>query len=158
MTCPEKEQLLITALEESQSLFAAMLHENRSKSEIEEQMVQNRKIIEASRCATAVPVPQGWKLVPVTPTMQMVSAGDQKAVRVTWLHGKADAVPAVYHAMLAAAPQPPKVVPIQLPEPECTVVFSGYDPSDEISHCLPVGTELYTKQQVRDILAQYGIN
>ena len=60
--------------------------------------------------------------------------------------------------MHAAAPQSPQAIPMELPEPECTVVFSGYDPSDEISHCLPVGTELYTKQQVRDILAQYEIN
>ena len=48
MTCSEKEQLLLTALEESQSLFVAMLHENRAKCEIEEQMVRNRSAIEAS--------------------------------------------------------------------------------------------------------------
>lgn len=62
------------------------------------------------------------------------------------------------HRMRVTQQQEPKVAPIQLPYPECTVVFPGYDTSDEISPGLPVGTELYTKQQVRDILAQYGIN
>lgn len=52
-------------------------------------------------------VPQGWKLVPVEPTLAMIRAG-----RDTPLAGEADDdspedYRGVYRAMLAAAPQPP---------------------------------------------------
>lgn len=44
---------LLHALEESQSLFAAMLHEPRPTSEIQKQMEQNRAAIDAARRAPA---------------------------------------------------------------------------------------------------------
>lgn len=45
------EAELLHALEESQSLFAAMLHEPRPTSEIQKQMEQNRAAIDAARRA-----------------------------------------------------------------------------------------------------------
>lgn len=48
---------LLHALEESQSLLAAMLHESRPASEIQKQMEQNREAIDAYRRAPAAPAP-----------------------------------------------------------------------------------------------------
>lgn len=59
----------------------------------------------------AAPVPQGWKLVPVEPTEDMLSAGGEVSVegdfcgnQVLW-HSE---VKTIYAAMLAAALQPPE--------------------------------------------------
>ena len=49
-------------------------------------------------------VPAGWKLVPVEPTDDMHRAAVRTVVHCT---GNDDFPPAVYRAMLAAAPQPP---------------------------------------------------
>lgn len=64
-----------------------------------------RDVWQASRRAQVVP--QGWKLVPVEPTMEMVEAGDKSHKASSWLIGGANAAPATYTAMLASAPQPP---------------------------------------------------
>ena len=48
-------------------------------------------------------VPAGWKLVPVEPTIGMCMAGDEVRVTVD----DATRTPAIYRAMLDAAPQPP---------------------------------------------------
>lgn len=64
-----------------------------------------RDVWQAARRAQVVP--QGWKLVPVEPTMEMVEAGDKSHKASSWLIGGANAVPATYTAMLASAPQPP---------------------------------------------------
>lgn len=116
MTCSEKEQLLLTALEESQSLFAAMLHENRPKCEIEEQMVQNRKVIESAYRSLAqhVEFPEPAAFVH-TPTL-------------VW-NGK--------------------IRPV--------LSFEKYE-DDYKSGVYSLRIPLYTEHQVRDILAQYGIN
>lgn len=121
-------------------------------------------------------VPQGWKLVPIEPTMEMVSAGDIGRKSSAWLIGGANAVPAVYAAMLAAAPQPTEAnspgfdgikteaAPVELPEPYA-VVGSGYQllfasnkTIGEIAKQFgaPVGTKLYTEQQVRELFGKKG--
>ena len=51
-------------------------------------------------------IPEGWQLVPKEPTMDMVVAGDDTGRKITIWHGGADVVPAIYVAMLAAAPKP----------------------------------------------------
>ena len=93
---------LLHALEESQSLLAAMLHESRPASEIQKQMEQNREAIDASRRAPAAPVPQGWKLVPIESTEKM-----QRAIAAQFCGTASEALAAWYEA-LAAAPQPPE--------------------------------------------------
>ncbi len=60
-------------------------------------------------------------------------------------------------AMLAAAaPQPPEVASVQRPEPAAKVVASNCfrEKSECINSALPVGTKLYTEQQVRALLAE----
>ncbi len=44
---------LLTALENTQSLLAAMLHEVRPVAEIEDQMIENRRAIEEFKSAWA---------------------------------------------------------------------------------------------------------
>ena len=47
-------------------------------------------------------VPEGWKLVPVEPTISMCIAGDEARMNVD----DATRTPAIYRAMLNAAPTP----------------------------------------------------
>ena len=102
---------LLHALEESQSLFAAMLHEPRPTSEIQKQMEQNRAAIDAARRDTAAPVTRGWKLVPEWPTVEMSVAGDD-----VYREDGPDVFSSntIYTRMLAAAPaHPAEGVPAQ---------------------------------------------
>jgi hypothetical protein len=61
-------------------------------------------------------VPQGWKLVPVEPTQEMVNAGDL----VNWLANGSSKPQSVYHAMLAASPAP-DAGDVELPEVSVTL-------------------------------------
>lgn len=105
-------------------------------------------------------VPQGWKLVPVEPTKEWVSALVERGVHIgTFIRD-----------ILAAAPQPPEetvkesltveAAPVQLPEPfalafrfeteESGPTETSFYPSDRIG----MGwTSLYTEHQVRQLLA-----
>lgn len=117
--------------------------------------------------------PEGWKLVPVEPTVTMQQAALK---HVTRQHQTRD----IYAAMLAAAPQPPvaaqlddidvadmaqavdstEAAPVQMPEPvavafrfeteEYGSTATSFYPSDRIG----MGwTALYTEHQVRPLLA-----
>lgn len=55
--------------------------------------------VQAARRAPAAPVQQGWKLVPIVSTFEMDEAG---------MHPENETPPAIYRAMLDAAPQPPE--------------------------------------------------
>ncbi|MBS7349633.1 MAG: hypothetical protein KIG95_05655 [Comamonas sp.] len=95
-------------------------------------------------------VPQGWKLVPVEPTQEMKRAGMSER------HD--DLSRSVYQAMLAAAPQPPEAAPVQLPEPWAISHHNRVQYSNAAWHGeTPDGTKLYTEQQVRQLLADHGI-
>jgi hypothetical protein len=59
-----------------------------------------RAALEQSDIEIPASVPEGWKLVPVEPTNEMVQA---------WLDTYEGNIQTVYRAMLAAAPQPPVV-------------------------------------------------
>ncbi len=54
--------------------------------------------------------PEGWKIVPVEPTGEMIRVGRSNAVPST------QAIKPVYRAMLSAAPQPPVSQSVQPPE------------------------------------------
>ena len=108
-------------------------------------------------------VPQGWKLVPVDPTSEMLKAA--------WKHGIDDEAPDPYYAykaMLAAAPQPPDVAPVQMHEPVAyvhvpslawggkvrpVVSFEKYE-DDHKDGVYSLRTPLYTEHQVRELLAR----
>lgn len=69
------------------------------------------------RSAQAAPVPQGWKLVPIEPTPEMIKAADDSDSEysqrnfgeggINWSQSGEDH----WTAMLAAAPQPPEAAP-----------------------------------------------
>lgn len=52
-------------------------------------------------------VPDGWKLVPIKPTEEMVKESYHAKASGRLIHEKADYLIEVYKAMLSAAPQPP---------------------------------------------------
>lgn len=123
----------------------------------------------------AAPVPQGWKLVPIEPSVEQINAAHAKGFF------RQLAIP-LYDAMLAVAPQPPEAqasvsngtlaAPVQLPEPVawslgCQTMFGEVDwklswskSGAGVCHRLS-GKEfehpLYTEQQVRELLAAHGI-
>lgn len=131
-------------------------------------------LIDAYGGAPSVPVPQGWKLVPVEPTEEMLRS------MAGQFFGTMPEAKAAFDEALAAAPQPPEAdhipdagkmvaVPVQMPEPVaaesrfttfagnrwrwCTVEHArafGADKGYEVRY-------LYTEQQVRDLLAAHGI-
>lgn len=114
---------------------------------------------QAARRAPSAPVPQGWKLVPVVATFEMLDA----------MHGvcsesgkpmqsKIDAADHKYASMLYAAPQPPEAAPVELPEPSGVVVTTiGNYASVNAAPFVRKGDKFYTEQQVRDLLANHGI-
>lgn len=128
-------------------------------------------VIEAwNRRAPAAPVPQGWKLVPEKGTEAMARAfrADDAPGYFCMTTLRCADFSERYVAMLAAAPQPPEAnpvelhqiknaAPVQLPEPAATVLSklgtTCMFPSAEISK----GAKLYTEQQVRQLLANHGI-
>lgn len=65
---------------------------------------------ESAKAASAREVPEGWKLVPVEPTDEMMKAGaqtDEKAIQGGYLYPDEDSVGLVYAAMLSASPALP---------------------------------------------------
>ena len=121
--------------------------------------------------ARAPAVPQGWKLVPVEPTDEMISEARKEQT-------PGDRALRLWARLLAAAPQPPEsnsaefdrikteTAPVQMPEP-AAVAFrfeteedgpteTSFYPSERIG--MGMGwTALYTEHQVRQLLAAYGI-
>lgn len=65
------------------------------------------KVLEPCRRAPVVPVPQGWKWVPVEPTQHMIHEGSNADCILNANEPNADRKRRVYCAMLAAAPKPP---------------------------------------------------
>ena len=155
------------------------------------------EVEQAARRAPAAPVPQGWKMVPVEPTREMIDAMPPVEETGYW---------AMYEAALAAAPQPPEAAPhalqtergligenpaskpvaqgsvsnatlaapMQMPEPAGCVVYANGElhhwdanrecaelfASSERSRGAPYAftfENLYTEQQVRQLLADNGI-
>ena len=125
---------------------------------------------QAARRAPAAPVPQGWRLVPVEPTKEMIQRacddhGYPGGSRWVYRDG--------YRSMLATAPQPPEAAPVELPEPAAWMLGcqtmggdvgwklswsqSGAGVCHRISgkeHEMP----LYTEQQVIDLLKSVGVS
>ena len=62
---------------------------------------------QAAHRAPVVPVPQGWKWVPVEPTQHMIHEGSNADCVLNANEPNADRKRRVYCAMLAAAPKPP---------------------------------------------------
>ncbi|MDH0495743.1 Lar family restriction alleviation protein [Comamonas aquatica] len=136
---------------------------------------QNRSdaVFEWNRRAPGSPVPQGWKLAPVTPTKEQLRAGYWSGAGEIRLHEEW-ARKASYERMLSAAPQPPEAATVQLPEPAGCVVYANGEShhwaanrecaelfaSSERSIGAPYAftfENLYTEQQVRELLAAHGI-
>lgn len=128
----------------------------------------------AARRAPAAPVPQGWKLVPDANNMTDEQA-EAICNLVSCCGGGAHEV---YEAALAAAPQPPEAdmgipisaaAPVQMPEPFTTLVRKNswstncYEASPLSKHrdygrlWADERVNVYTEQQVRDLLAANGI-
>lgn len=122
--------------------------------------------------APAAPVPQGWKMVPVEPTKEMLQRacsdhGYPGGSRWVYRDG--------YRSMLAAAPQPPelatsehsapmcgaapKVDPIAWYVTGCSTMLDEHDAKAEAKRCggCAQAVPLYTEQQVRELLAAHGI-
>jgi hypothetical protein len=165
-TTEQERANVLRALEESQSLLAAMLHEVRPAVEIQKQMLQNRDAIEAARRAPAVPVPQ-------EPTSKQVVLGAGALLgqpentadnrHPDW-HSAVAKARSVYLAMLAAAPQPPEAdmgipisaaAPVQLPE-HAAKAEGGMVVWNRRLGVPPIESKLYTEQQVRQLLAQHA--
>ena len=118
-----------------------------------------------NRRAPAAPVPQGWKLVPEWPTVEMSVAGDD-----VYREDGPDVFSSntIYTRMLAAAPQPPEATvkqqltveaaPVQMPEPESRVHSKLGTTCMFPSSVMRKGDKIYTEQQVREILKAHGIN
>lgn len=134
------------------------------------------EVEQAARRAPAVPVPQGWALVPAEVTKEMQDAWDSAPQD----EDADDEFYGAYRAMIAAAPQPPEAdhipdagkmvaAPVQLPEPPF-----WYCESKTPDAIWPIGRTtkkresafkdgyfnqqaLYTEQQVRQLLAARGI-
>lgn len=100
-TTEQERANVLRALEESQSLLAAMLHEVRPAVEIQKQMLQNRDAIEAARRAPAVPVPQCEPVGSVY-TMEALVPGGREVQHVSLY------MPLPAGTKLYAAPQPPE--------------------------------------------------
>ena len=71
--------------------------------------------------AQQVAVPQGWKLVPVSPTLEMSVAG--KGAELFAPSARSASV--VYRAMIAAAPQPPQAERVPMTEEELEDGFNS---------------------------------
>lgn len=139
-----------------------------------------------NRRAPAAPVPQGWKLVPVESTEAMARAfrADDAPGYFCMTTLRCADFSERYAAMLAAAPQPleglkrenpatkPEAAPVQLPEPSAWMLgcqTMGGDVGWKLSWsksgagvCHRLSGEefehpLYTEQQVRQLLANHGI-
>ena len=140
---------------------------------------------QAARRAPAVPVPQGWKLVPDADNMTDEQA-EAICNLVSCCGGGAHEV---YEAALAAAPQPPEAqgsasnvtlaVRVQMPEPaefqvrirptwnanhhwtiweKCTPeAAADYERTPLLHEWKYEVRKLYTEQQVRQLLAAHGI-
>lgn len=134
---------------------------------------------EAARRAPAVPAPQGWKLVPVEPTQEVLDAIDLMADD----HRAFDDSDSFWRHLVAAAPQPPEAAqlddigvvdmaqavdskeaaPVQLPD--CAGIYTVEPDDFDDDNCVtwrggmpPArGTKLYTEHQVRQLLAARGI-
>ena len=122
---------------------------------------------QAARRAPAAPVPQGWKLVPVEPTEEMLRS------MAGQFFGTMPEAKAAFDEALAAAPQPPEATvkdsltveaaPVQMPEAQAEVEVRSMktylDLSiHEWSDTLPDGCyKIYTEHQVRQLLAAQGI-
>ena len=72
-----------------------------------QQHADNMDMLSKELASRTLAAPEGYKIVPIVPTMEMVTAGDQRAIKTAWMIGGSDVVPAIYHAMLAAAPTAP---------------------------------------------------
>lgn len=62
-------------------------------------------------------VPEGWRLVPIEPTQEMISASMRVGLNTEWVYGIGDRTDGseIYEAMLAAAPpQPDSAKPLPL--------------------------------------------
>ena len=68
-----------------------------------------RAALEQPDMGNPVSVPQGWKLVPVEPTAEMLNAWCEAENKTSKHLHASDVMQAGYRAMLAAAPQPPVV-------------------------------------------------
>lgn len=113
---------------------------------------------QAARRAPAAPVPQGvvepidtvkyWRDAYANPQ------GDEHFMG----HGMVVKIFDDYLGMLAAAPQPPEAAPVQLPEP---VAYQWLSTDNFRISGGPVSgaywNKLYTEQQVRELLANHGI-
>lgn len=141
------------------------------------------EVEQAARRAPAAPVPQGWKMVPVEPTREMIDAMPPVEETGYW---------AMYEAALAAAPQPPEAAPhalqtergligenpaskpvaqgsvsnatlaapVEFPEPEWWInycAFTSKETASRIQESELASAPLYTEQQVRQLLAAHGI-
>jgi hypothetical protein len=160
-TTEQERANVLHALEESQSLLAAMLHEARPAVEIQKQMLQNRDAIEAARRAPAEQ-PEALRELNARIAHAKHLGHDQMACYVKDL----EAV-----AKFAAAPQPPEAAPVELPEPALYVsggqLEKHCDPEDTISGSyIPARktaaglftASLYTEQQVIDLLKSVGVS
>ena len=140
-----KNEMIMLPREVVEQALEALLNEGEfrklMKPLIEKSIDSIRDALEQPDARPPVMAPEGWKLVPVEPTDEMVEAGDHEIEK--W--GVDASSSGAFRAMLAAAPQPQTD-----PTP-----YLYYDPANGDTWtqeaindgcCLPDGTiALYTK-------------
>ena len=103
-------------------------------------------------------VEQAARRAPSMTDQSIIEAVDGWFARNTGLGGCSDKDVAELAAIFAAAPQPPEAAPVQLPEP---VAYQWLSTDNFRISGGPVSgaywNKLYTEQQVRQLLANHGI-
>ena len=123
---------------------------------------------EASRRASTAPVPHGWKLVPIELLERIQESLGSFISDQGWSQSDMDTADAL-DGVLAAAPRPPEAAPVKFPEPFTTLVRknswspNSYEAAPRSNHqdygrqWADERINVFTEQQVRDLLAAHGI-
>lgn len=169
----EQERALSSLRHLYQQMAGGMVKDSAQAKRIAEGLLSPAiaKLEQAARRAPAAPVPQGWKLVPVDPTQDMIDAADQSDREYSQrafggaMH-LSQSGEDHWHAMLAAAPQPPEAAPVQMPTPDSYIFqheetgITQFVDAQQVEWGFEKNNprwkragSAYTEQQVRQILA-----
>jgi len=112
-----------------------------------------RQRIDAALSAAAEP-PAGWRMVPVEPTIGMCIAGDEARITVN----DSTRTPAVYRAMIAAAPKAVQSERVPLTEAQLKQIhhieefglFCDYSEFEQIARAIELAHGIKPKEQSND--------
>ena len=114
---------------------------------------------QAARRAPAAPVPQGWKLVPEKSTEAMARAfrADDAPGYFCMTTLRCADFAERYASMLYAAPQPPEANPVELHQIQNAAPVQLPEYGIDTANHAGIRVRGYTEQQVRELLANHGI-